>query len=74
MKKLFLSLINKFLVYTITFYQTYLSFDHGLFALLAPGGACKYELSCSEYTKEMISEFGAFKGSWMGIKRIGSCR
>lgn len=66
MKKLFIKLIE--------FYQIFLSFDRGVLAILSPGGACKYEISCSEYTKQMIIKQGTIKGVYLGIKRIGSCR
>lgn len=36
-------------------------------------GYCKHVPSCSEYTKEAIKEYGAIKGSIMGIKRILKC-
>lgn len=66
MKKLLISLID--------IYQDYLSFDSGLLSTLTPGGVCKYPISCSEYTKEAIREFGAAKGSWLGLKRVWRCR
>lgn len=65
--------MKKALVYLIDFYQKYLSFDRGIFAILVPGGACKYEISCSEYTKRMVLEYGVFKGIILGIRRIISC-
>lgn len=58
----------------IELYQVFLSFDRGILAVLAPGGACKYEVSCSEYTKRQILEHGILKGSGAGIRRILSCR
>lgn len=66
MKKLFIKLID--------FYQNYLSFDRGAFAVFAPGGACKYSPTCSEYTKQVILELGVIKGSWLGMKRLWRCR
>lgn len=66
--------MKSILITLITFYQKYLSFDGGLLAVLAPGGACKYELRCSEYTKQQIRSQGAFRGLWLGVKRIVSCR
>lgn len=66
--------MNKILINTINFYQTFLSFDHGLLSILAPGGACKYPMSCSEYTKQAILRYGVVKGIIVGIKRIWSCR
>ena len=49
----------------IEFYQKYIS------AYL--GKNCIYTPTCSEYTKEAISEFGVFKGCFMGFKRILRC-
>ncbi|MCL4365905.1 membrane protein insertion efficiency factor YidD [Patescibacteria group bacterium] len=66
MKKLLISLIN--------FYQTFLSFDRGVLAVFAPGGACRHEVSCSEYTKQKIKESGVSKGVWLGLKRVWRCR
>lgn len=66
MKKLLVSIIN--------FYQIYLSFDRGLLRVFAPIGACKYEVSCSEFTKQAILKQGLLKGGIEGIKRILSCR
>ena len=34
---------------------------------------CRFIPTCSEYTKEAISTYGAFKGSIMGFKRILKC-
>ncbi|MFQ6696307.1 MAG: membrane protein insertion efficiency factor YidD [Alphaproteobacteria bacterium] len=36
--------------------------------------ACRFTPTCSEYTKQAIEKYGAFKGTWMGIKRISRCR
>lgn len=58
----------------ILVYQTYLSFDRGLLSVFAPGGACKFSPTCSEYTKQVILEFGVIKGSWLGMKRLWRCR
>lgn len=35
--------------------------------------ACRFTPSCSEYTKEAIIKYGAFKGGVMGVKRILRC-
>lgn len=59
---------------TITFYQNFLSFDRGILRMFAPGGACRYDVSCSEYTKKAILMEGVFKGSVLGLKRLLSCR
>lgn len=59
----------------------------GLFAALAIGfvlfyqrlispmlpAMCRYRPTCSQYTLIALRRYGFFKGSWMGIKRIGRC-
>ena len=35
--------------------------------------SCRFTPTCSEYTKEAILEYGAIKGTYMGIKRILKC-
>ncbi len=57
----------------INFYQVFLSFDKGILRMFAPGGACKYEVRCSEYMKESILAYGILKGTRMGLNRILSC-
>lgn len=66
--------ISKSLVLVIEFYQKFLSFDRGVLMFLAPGGACKYKVSCSEYTKQMILKEGISMGLYNGLRRIISCR
>ncbi|MBI2593977.1 membrane protein insertion efficiency factor YidD [Candidatus Daviesbacteria bacterium] len=58
----------------IDIYQVVFSFDRGLLMFLAPGGACKYEITCSEFTKNKIKELGVARGVKLGIRRIASCR
>lgn len=65
MSKIFLKLIN--------FYQNYLSFDSGILMFLAPGGACRHNIRCSEYTKVQIKEKGALAGLFLGLKRVLLC-
>lgn len=36
--------------------------------------ACRFEPSCSEYTKEAVEKYGALRGTWMGVKRILRCQ
>lgn len=60
--------------FIINFYQRFLSFDRGLLSVFAPGGSCRYEVSCSEYTKRAVRDYGVIRGISMGIKRIWSCR
>ena len=44
--------------------------------LLSPllGAKCRYTPSCSAYAVEAIKKYGPFKGGWMALKRIASCR
>jgi putative membrane protein insertion efficiency factor len=35
--------------------------------------ACRYSPSCSNYAIEAINKHGAFKGGWLGLKRIFRC-
>ncbi len=39
--------------------------------LLPP--ACRYTPSCSQYAIEALGRHGAFKGSWLALRRIGRC-
>ena len=37
------------------------------------GNNCKYEPTCSEYTKQAIEKYGVIKGCFKGMKRIMKC-
>lgn len=43
--------------------------------LLSPllGPSCRYTPTCSEYAQQAIAQHGALKGSWLAMKRLGSC-
>lgn len=57
-------LIAPFL-FLIKIYQNYIS-------PLTPA-SCRYQPTCSSYTKEALQKHGLFKGGWLSIKRIFSC-
>ena len=40
----------------------------------AMGGNCRYYPSCSEYGYDAIRLYGAGRGAWMAVKRIGRCQ
>jgi len=50
----------------IWFYQTAIS------PYLGP--ACRFEPTCSEYTRQAIVKYGAVRGTWLGAKRILRCQ
>ena len=58
-------LFKKLLILPIRFYQLAIS------PLLGP--SCRYTPSCSHYMVEAIEEWGIFRGTWMGLRRIGRC-
>ncbi|MCU0425516.1 MAG: membrane protein insertion efficiency factor YidD [Candidatus Kapabacteria bacterium] len=36
-------------------------------------GACRFYPTCSVYALQAVEKYGAFKGSWLALKRIGKC-
>jgi uncharacterized protein len=45
-------------------------------ALISPflPPACRFTPTCSEYAMEAIGKYGAFRGTWLGFKRILRCQ
>lgn len=43
--------------------------------LISPilGRRCIYLPTCSEYGFDAIEEWGALRGTWMAVKRVGRC-
>ena len=58
-------LINKIYTFPIKLYQWFIS------PILGP--SCRYSPSCSHYMLQAIDEWGIFRGTWLGLKRIGRC-
>jgi putative component of membrane protein insertase Oxa1/YidC/SpoIIIJ protein YidD len=38
------------------------------------GNSCRFEVSCSEFTKRKIRELGVIGGIREGVRRVISCR
>lgn len=39
-----------------------------------PGSGCRFEPTCSSYFLEAVETHGFFRGSWLGLKRLGRCQ
>ena len=39
-----------------------------------PGGGCRFEPTCSVYFAQALEEYGALRGSWLGLKRLARCQ
>ncbi len=37
------------------------------------GHGCRYQPTCSAYALEALERHGAFKGTWLMIRRVGRC-
>jgi putative membrane protein insertion efficiency factor len=57
--------MKKIILYLVNFYQKFIS------PLKPP--SCRFIPTCSEYTKQAVSKYGAFKGTYLGLKRILKC-
>jgi putative membrane protein insertion efficiency factor len=38
-----------------------------------PGSGCRFQPSCSEYCLEAVTQHGAGRGLWLGVRRIARC-
>lgn len=59
------SMVARCLVAVIGLYQRVIS-------PLMPA-RCRFLPSCSQYAAEAIGEFGAVRGTWLGIRRLLKC-
>jgi len=53
---------------TVHFYQRHIS------PVIGGRAACRFTPTCSEYMIQSIAKYGAFRGIWMGVRRISRCR
>ncbi|MFT4660509.1 MAG: putative membrane protein insertion efficiency factor [Patiriisocius sp.] len=58
-------ILNQIIIFPVKIYQWTIS-------PIFPSN-CRYTPSCSNYMIEAVKEWGIFKGTWLGLKRIGSC-
>ena len=42
-------------------------------ALFGPLGRCRFTPTCSQYALEAIQRYGALRGSWLALRRLGRC-
>ncbi len=42
--------------------------------LLGVSRSCKFEETCSDFTKRSISEQGLFRGAFLGLSRLVKCQ
>lgn len=58
-------IVKKVLLGVIRLYQYLIS------PLLGPH--CRFHPTCSSYAVEAIERHGAFRGSWLALRRLGRC-
>ncbi len=39
----------------------------------ALGARCRFHPTCSQYAVECVKHYGAWRGSWRALKRLGRC-
>ena len=57
--------MKKILILLVRFYQSAISPHFP--------AACRYTPTCSQYAVEALKKYGAIKGGWLAVKRIGRC-
>ncbi len=59
-------MIKKTVIWLIGFYQKAISPYKG-------GSCCRFTPTCSQYALEAVEKHGAFKGTWLAVKRLLRC-
>lgn len=47
------------------------AYRYGLSALF--GRSCRFHPSCSAYAEEALERYGALRGTWLALRRVGRC-
>lgn len=67
-------MIKKLILYSIRFYQKYLSPDTGWAKrLFITDKVCRFSPTCSEYSYQAIERYGIITGLRLGLSRIIRC-
>jgi len=67
--------MKKTIIWVIRKYQQTISPDKGFLVSLGikKSSTCVFYPTCSDYMVEAVEKYGAWKGLWMGLRRIGRC-
>ena len=66
-------MLRQIVLKIIEIYQKTLSPDHGPARRLYPAGFCRFQPTCSEYTRQAIEKYGILRGMAQGFWRILRC-
>jgi putative membrane protein insertion efficiency factor len=58
-------MMRRLAIFLLRFYKRFLS------PLLPP--MCRFEPTCSVYTMQAVDKYGALRGIWLGLRRLGRC-
>ena len=58
-------MMRRLAIFLLRFYKRFLS------PLLPP--MCRFEPTCSVYTMQAVDKYGALRGIWLGVRRLGRC-
>jgi putative membrane protein insertion efficiency factor len=58
-------MMRRLAIFLLRCYKRFLS------PLLPP--MCRFEPTCSVYTMQAVDKYGALRGIWLGVRRLGRC-
>lgn len=64
---------RQILLILIRIYQKIFSPDRGILYYIRWRGTCKFYPTCSEYMYQAVEQYGAVKGSYLGVRRVFRC-